>query len=59
MNNLTLKERLIISSVLTGIAFIVCLFFKSDSWIYFGAASFIYQIIDHTIAYFRSKNLKK
>jgi hypothetical protein len=53
MNNLKWYERLIISTILTVIAFIVCLFWKSDLWITFGAASFGYQIVDHIISHFR------
>lgn len=59
MNNLKWYERLIISMFVTGVAFIVCLFCKSDLWIFFGLGSFAYQIIDHIIAYFRfNLNLK-
>ena len=47
MNNLKWYERVIISTILTAFAFIVCLFLKSDQWILFGVGSFGYQIIAH------------
>ena len=53
MNNLKWYERVIISTILTALAFIVCLFWKSDWWIAFGIGSFGYQIVDHIIAHFR------
>lgn len=55
MTNLKWYVRLIISTVLTVIAFVVSLFLKSDLWIYFGIGSFGYQIVDHIIAHFRFK----
>lgn len=53
MNNLKWYVRVIISTILTALAFIVCLFWKSDLWIAFGIGSFGYQIVDHIIAHFR------
>lgn len=53
MKNLKWYERVINSTILTALAFIVCLFWKSDLWIAFSVGSFGYQIVDHIIAYFR------
>jgi hypothetical protein len=40
-------KRVIIATILTAFAFIVCLFFKSDEWILFGVSAFGYHIISH------------
>ena len=53
MNNLKWYERVIISTILTALAFIVCLFWKSDLWIAVGVGSFGYQIVDHMSDYLR------
>ena len=55
MTDLTFKERMIISTVLTFIAFVICYFCKSNLWVSFGIGSFGFQFVDHAIWYLTHK----
>lgn len=57
MIKLSIIERIVISVILTLAVFISCLIFGIDIWksFVFGLGSFLFQIVDYIVAYYRFK----
>lgn len=56
MYNLKIYQRLIITAIVCVLSIIPSIAFKSNMWITATIGCFIYEMIDHVVYYYRTKN---